>query len=141
MIDATGSYTGTYTFQAGRGSSAFGGGISLFGHSHATYPGFVSIGASYGSGGGIIFGYGGLGPISTFDEWARFTSVGILGLNTTTPNASAQLDISSTTRGFLPPRMTTTQRDAISSPAAGLVIYNTTTSKLQVYTTSWVDLH
>jgi hypothetical protein len=57
------------------------------------------------------------------------------------PDASAQLDVTSTTRGFLPPRMTTTQRDAISSPAAGLVIYNTTTSKLQVYTTSWTDLH
>jgi hypothetical protein len=57
------------------------------------------------------------------------------------PVASAQLDVASTTRGFLPPRMTTTQRDAISSPAAGLVIYNTTTSKLQVYTTAWTDLH
>jgi hypothetical protein len=57
------------------------------------------------------------------------------------PVASAQLDVTSTTRGFLPPRMTTTQRDAISSPAAGLVIYNTTTSKLQVYTTAWTDLH
>lgn len=69
------------------------------------------------------------------------TTSGILGINTTNPSASAQLDVSSTTRGFLPPRMTTTQRDAISSPAAGLVIYNTTTSKLQVYTTSWTDLH
>jgi hypothetical protein len=66
---------------------------------------------------------------------------GIQSIGTASPSASAQLDITSTTRGFLPPRMTTTQRDAISSPAAGLVIYNTTTSKLQVYTTSWTDLH
>ena len=66
---------------------------------------------------------------------------GSVGIATTSPNASALLDVSSTTKGFLPPRMTTTQRDAISSPAAGLVIYNTTTSKLQVYTTSWTDLH
>lgn len=66
---------------------------------------------------------------------------GIISTGTSTPSASAQLDVSSTTRGFLPPRMTTTQRDAISSPASGLVIYNTTTSKLQVYTTSWTDLH
>ena len=56
-------------------------------------------------------------------------------------NSTAILDVQSTTKGFLPPRMTSTQRDAISSPAAGLVIYNTTTSKLQVYTTSWTDLH
>jgi len=53
------------------------------------------------------------------------------------PVASAKLQADSTTQGFLPPRMTTTQRDAISSPAEGLVIYNTTTSKLNVYTTSW----
>jgi hypothetical protein len=66
---------------------------------------------------------------------------GIQSIGTASPSASAQLDVASTTRGFLPPRMTTTQRDAISSPAAGLVIYNTTTSKLQVYTTSWTDLH
>jgi hypothetical protein len=66
---------------------------------------------------------------------------GSVGIATTSPNASALLDVSSTTKGLLPPRMTTTQRDAISSPAAGLVIYNTTTSKLQVYTTAWTDLH
>ena len=45
--------------------------------------------------------------------------------------------IDSTTQGFLPPRMTTTQRNAIASPAAGLMIYNTTTAKLNVYTTAW----
>lgn len=71
----------------------------------------------------------------------NITTGGIVGIGTTSPNASSIVDISSTTGGFLPPRMTTTQRDAISSPAAGLVIYNTTTSKLQVYTTSWTDLH
>jgi hypothetical protein len=55
--------------------------------------------------------------------------------------ASAKLSIASTTQGFLPPRMTTTQRDAISSPAAGLIIYNSTTNKLQCYNgTIWNDL-
>ena len=59
-----------------------------------------------------------------------------------TPNASAALGVYSTTQGFLPPNMTTTQRDAISSPATGLVIYNISTSKLQVYASgAWVDLH
>lgn len=51
-------------------------------------------------------------------------------------NASAILEADSTTLGFLPPRMTTTQRNAISSPAEGLVVYNTTTHKLNVYTGS-----
>jgi hypothetical protein len=55
--------------------------------------------------------------------------------------ASAILQADSTTQGFLPPRMTTTQRDAISSPAAGLVLYNSTTNKLQCYNGStWNDL-
>jgi hypothetical protein len=51
--------------------------------------------------------------------------------------ASAMLDIRSTTRGFLPPRMTTTQKNAIATPAAGLMVYDTTLAKLCVYTTTW----
>lgn len=71
-------------------------------------------------------------------------STGQIGINTANaaPAASAVLDIVSTTRGLLPPRMTTTQRDAISSPANGLVLYNSTTDKLQVRAAgAWVDLH
>ena len=64
-----------------------------------------------------------------------------VGIGTTTPAASAQLDVSSTTKGFLPPRMTTTQRDAISSPATGLVIFNSTTNGLEFKSsTGWVLL-
>ena len=48
-----------------------------------------------------------------------------VGIGTTTPDASAQLDISSTTKGMLAPRMTMSQRDAITSPATGLLIYQT----------------
>ena len=51
--------------------------------------------------------------------------------------ASARLQINSTTQGFLPPRMTTTQINAISSPALGLVVYNTTLNVLCVYTGTW----
>jgi hypothetical protein len=55
----------------------------------------------------------------------------------TAQNASSVLDVQSTTKGFLPPRMTTTQKNAIASPAAGLVVYDTTLAKLCVYTTTW----
>lgn len=47
--------------------------------------------------------------------------------------ASAVFEIVDTTRGFLPPRMTTTQRDAIASPATGLQIYNTTTDDQEFF--------
>ena len=58
-----------------------------------------------------------------------------------TNDASAIVDIQSTTQGFLPPRMTTTERDAITSPASGLMVYNTTTNKAQCYNgTTWNDL-
>jgi len=59
----------------------------------------------------------------------------------TTLNASAQLQIDSTTRGFLPPRMTTTQKNAIASPATGLQVYDTTLNRPCFYDgTSWITL-
>ncbi len=48
-----------------------------------------------------------------------------IGIGTPSPSASAKLDISSTTQGLLMPRMTQAQRDAIATPAAGLMIFQT----------------
>ncbi len=59
-------------------------------------------------------------------------SQSIIGGNFSLLDPSAMLQINSTSRGFLPPRLTTTQRDAISSPATGLTVYNTTTNQLEV---------
>ena len=70
-----------------------------------------------------------------------FTANAQIGIGTSTPDASAKLDITSTTQGFLPPRMTTAQRDAIVSPATGLVIFNTSTNSLETKnSTGWVSL-
>lgn len=75
-------------------------------------------------------------------ERARIDSNGNVGIGTSSPDAAARLDVSSTTSGFLPPRMTEAQRDLIASPPNGLVLYNTTTNKLQVRAAGvWVDLH
>jgi hypothetical protein len=67
-----------------------------------------------------------------------------VGIGTASPNASAELDVSSTTKGFLPPRMTAVQRNAIATPAQGLMIYCTncgTNGEPQYYNgLSWVNL-
>jgi hypothetical protein len=69
-----------------------------------------------------------------------YNNGGSLGVGTTAPDASSKLEVNSTTQGFLPPRMTTAQRDAIASPAAGLTIYNTTVNCLQWWNgTFWYD--
>jgi len=64
---------------------------------------------------------------------------GRLTVNSTASNASAQLQVDSTTRGFLPPRVTTTQRNAISTPSAGLEVYDSTLNAPYYYNgTAWV---
>jgi len=62
-----------------------------------------------------------------------FTSETIaqVGINTSTPNENAVLEIASTSQGILLPRMTTAQRNAIVSPAKGLTIFNTTLNCIQ----------
>ena len=69
-------------------------------------------------------------------EKMRLTSTGTLLINATSANASALLQIDSTTKGFLPTRMTTAQKNAIASPGEGLFIYDTTLHKLCVFTGS-----
>ena len=61
------------------------------------------------------------------------SSQGSFGIGTTSPSDYAILDITSTDKGFLPPRMNTSQRDAISNPAEGLTIYNTDRNCLQSF--------
>ncbi|MFT4875518.1 MAG: Flp pilus assembly pilin Flp [Bacteroidia bacterium] len=63
-----------------------------------------------------------------------------VGIGTTTPDSSSILDLTSTSKGFLPPRMTAAQRDAIASPIAGLMIWCTESLELQVYNgTRWIN--
>ena len=58
---------------------------------------------------------------------------GQVSIGAANPDATAALDITSTSRGLLIPRMTTTQRNAISSPATGLMVWNTTDSIVNQY--------
>ncbi|WP_158845493.1 hypothetical protein [Algibacter sp. L1A34] len=54
-----------------------------------------------------------------------------VGIGTTTPDDSAILDIDSDSKGILIPRLTTTQRNSITLPAIGLLLFNTTTSRFE----------
>ena len=93
----------------------------------------------------IVIGYNAIGLGSNTvvignDDISLTSLKGQVGINNSTPDVSAQLDVSSTTKGLLLPRLTKSQRDAITSPAAGLMIYQTDNIPgLRVYNgTNWV---
>jgi hypothetical protein len=65
------------------------------------------------------------------------SKTGNILIGTSTNVASAIVNVESTTQGLLFPRMSTTEKLAIATPAAGLVIFDTTLNKLCVYTTAW----
>jgi hypothetical protein len=107
----------TVTNQTGFYASAFSGGTNNFGFS-----------------GGLAAATG------VYNLYMSGTAAnymaGQLGIGTASPNASALLDVQSTTQGVRMPNMTTTQKNAISSPAAGLMVFDTTLAKLCVYSGS-----
>jgi hypothetical protein len=81
-----------------------------------------------------------LAALATASTQVRAQGVGI---GIATPAASAMLDVTSTTKGLLPPRMTKAQRDAIATPASGLLITQTdNTPGLYQYLTGlgWVSV-
>ena len=79
---------------------------------------------------------------SPFTEYMRIESTGNVCIGTISSSASAILQADSTTKGFLPPRMTNAQRTAISSPAVGLMVYCTdaTEGLYQYINNAWVNL-
>jgi hypothetical protein len=103
----------------------------------ALYGFGVSVGSlDYFSGGGNHSFYSNIGATL----YMRLFGNGNLLLQnggTFTDIASARLAVNSTTQGFLPPRMTTTEKNAIASPATGLVVFDTTLGKLCVFAGTW----
>ena len=68
------------------------------------------------------------------DAPLQITSSGNVGIGTTSPEPSSLLDLNSITQGFLAPRMRTSERDSIGSPANGLIIFNTDSETIDVFT-------
>lgn len=80
-------------------------------------------------------------PILFFLFFAITIMAQNVGIGTTTPAVSAQLDVSSTTQGVLLPRMTTAQKNAIINPAEGLEVYDLTLHQKSYYNgTVWITL-
>ena len=77
-------------------------------------------------------GPAGASPFTLDGSNAVFTT-GSVGIGVDPPNTTAVLEVASTTKGLLSPRMTTTQRSAISSPGNGLIVYDTNLKSLEVY--------
>lgn len=76
-----------------------------------------------------------IGEQKSFSQGVGISEVSII------PDASAILELRSTLRGLLAPRMTTAQRDAILTPATGLIIYNTSTNNFNYYNGSiWIAI-
>lgn len=91
---------------------------SIFSGSISSHDMHIS---QYGS--GITFGTSSIPNLTTYR--LRIAPEGNVGINTLTPHPSSKLDISSNNSGLLMPRMTEAQRNTISSPANGLLIYQT----------------
>ena len=125
----------------GNNNSAFGAnsgrGITTGGNNTIIGANITGLAAALSDTVIIASGAGGTGAYRIFSP-----SSGNILIGTTTDNASAILNLTSTTKGFLPPRMTSAERTAIASPAVGLVVYQTdATEGLYVRTsTGWTIL-
>jgi hypothetical protein len=111
-----------------------GGALILGGQSNEADWVYATVsGRSENNGYAGYLAFGTSNSVGAHTERARIDSSGNVGIGTTTPNASAILDAQSTTKGVRMPNMTTAQKNAITSPAAGLMVFDTTLAKLCVY--------
>jgi hypothetical protein len=135
-INIRGSYTGNLT--------SFSGGFITY-HTQDDSQGYrrlFNIGGrayadTFNGGSALAFHTSPLAPSGSGHQNAvermRIDRDGSVNIGTATPSTSAILKLSSTNKGFLPPKMTSTEKGAIASPTEGLMVYDTTLHKLCVY--------
>jgi hypothetical protein len=116
--NATGaSYSNFIGYNVANGSTNIGSNNIIIG-SNITLPDFTNNSLNIG---GVLFGTG-LYSTTSGNPYTGATG-GNIGIGTSTPDLSAILDLTSTNSGLLLPRMSKNQRDNISNPVAGLVIF------------------
>jgi hypothetical protein len=130
LVGANATAIGAVMLNEAPGALSDAGGIewktSVFGAGYGWK--IISIDAA----GGAQLLFGSRQNSATWTERMRIDSAGGVGIGATA-NASAILDAQSTTKGVRMPNMTSTQKNAIASPAAGLMVFDTTLAKLCVY--------
>jgi hypothetical protein len=136
----TSAFVGGYYAAGSNNSTIYFGQNSYFAGGQWTQPNTSAQSATFLIQAGTFVFYSqssGNASNSIGSLFGRFSSAGLV-VGSSVINSKAKLQVDSTTQGFLPPRMTTIQRDAITSVPAGLMIYNTTLNKLNVYNgTTW----
>jgi uncharacterized protein (TIGR02145 family) len=141
-----------YSFYAGKAGNGLesvvdnGDGTLTFNYANGTTYTTTQLTGLQGTSGSIPAGSAaGNTPYWNGTQWvvngSNFYNNGSnLGVGTTSPNNSAITEMNSTTQGFLPPRMTSAQRDAIQNPANGLMIFNLTSGCPNYYSNNqWFE--
>jgi hypothetical protein len=111
--------------------------LRALGATTAGYPSAILGKVLFQAPSGLVITSNNAGTLSNTDIAVYVYQSKSVHINGFTEVASAVLNAESTSKGFLPPRMTTAQKNAIGTPAAGLMVYDTTLNKLCVYTTAW----
>jgi len=132
------NYSAMYWYDASRNLAAY---ISYADSSAGTYQNGLTVGTRTDDGSlrFVSKSNASINAVMTSDGIWGFSPNN--GISDPTTNNSAIVSLNSTNRGFLPPRMTATQRTAISTPAAGLLTYDTDSSRYMIYNGSaWKGL-
>ena len=129
IVDSDQTYAGAYSLQAGGGSAGYGGSLVMFGHSHATKPGYVVAGISAGSGGKFTVnnqGNGGGTQLFTVDI------NGLVTLTNALSGTSATFSSTATATAFIPSGATVPTNGMYLSAANTLNFATNTTNRLTI---------
>ncbi len=138
------TWTGTFNVSDANGTSGIQGVEVSVQSSVTSTPATLALTGSLGS--GILFQVNDDGFLHIANANGNQINLdqnvtGGISFGPSQADPSAQLDMQAIDKGFLPPRVTTVQRDAIATPASGLQIYNTDTNQPEVWNgTSWVAM-